>query len=110
MTRRSVLFVVLMFVLIPVYAQYITGKVVADDDGMPLVGATVCYESNPSMKVRVGENGQFRIRFRKGTLVFHCFGFGDHKVEVTKSRSVNVRLKPTSMEMTEVVVKAEKKK
>ena len=106
--KRYILFIFAMFMLIPAYAQYITGKVVADDDGMPLVGATVWYEENPTAKVRVGEDGQFRIRFRKGTLVFHCFGFVDYKTEVTRSRTVSVRLKPTALDMSEVVVKAEK--
>ena len=110
MMKRYILFIYAMFMLIPVYAQYITGKVVADDDGMPLVGATVWYEENPAAKVRVGENGQFRIRFRKGTLVFHCFGFVDYKTEVTRSRTVSVRLKPSALDMMEVEVKAEKKK
>ena len=110
MMKRYILFIYAMFMLIPVYAQYITGKVVADDDGMPLVGATVWYEENPTAKVRVGENGQFRIRFRKGTLVFHCFGFVDYKTEVTRSRTVSVRLKPSALDMMEVEVKAEKKK
>ena len=108
--KRYILFIYAMFMLIPVYAQYITGKVVADDDGMPLVGATVWYEENPTAKVRVGENGQFRIRFRKGTLVFHCFGFVDYKTEVTRRRTVSVRLKPSALDMMEVEVKAEKKK
>ena len=110
MMKRYILFIYAMFMLIPVYAQYITGKVVADDDGMPLVGATVWYEENPTAKVRVGENGLFRIRFRKGTLVFHCFGFVDYKTEVTRSRTVSVRLKPSALDMMEVEVKAEKKK
>ena len=110
MLKRNILFILSMFMLIPAYAQYLTGKVIADDDGMPLVGATVWYQENPAAKVRVGEDGQYKIRFRKGTLIFHCFGFKDHKVEVTRNRTVDVRLKPASLEMTEVVVKAEKKK
>lgn len=110
MIKRKILFIISLFVLIPLHAQYLTGKVIADDDGMPLVGATVWYESNPASKVRVGEDGQYRIRFRKGTLIFHCFGFNDYKVEVTRNNQVNVRMKPTSLEMSEVVIKAEKKK
>ncbi len=108
--KRLSIFVLFTLLLIPAYAQYLTGKVIASDDGMPLVGATVWYQENPAAKVRVGENGQYRIRFRKGTLVFHCFGFDDKKVEVTKNRPVNISLEPASMLMTEVVVKAEKKK
>ena len=110
MLKRSLLFIFSIFVLIPVYAQYLTGKVIADDDGMPLVGATVWFKENPAVKVRVGEDGDYRIRFRKGTLVFHCFGFKDYETEVTRNREINVRLKPSSLEMSEVVVKAEKKK
>ena len=109
MIKRKILFIISLFVLIPLHAQYLTGKVIADDDGMPLVGATVWYESNPASKVRVGEDGQYIIRFRKGTLIFHCFGFNDYKVEVTRNNQVNVRMKPTSLEMSEVVIKAEKK-
>lgn len=108
--KRNILFILTLFMLVPAYAQYLTGKVIASDDGMPLVGATVWYQENPAAKVRVGENGQYRIRFRKGTLVFHCFGFQDYEVEVTRNRQVNVSLKPMAMEMTEVVVQAEKKK
>lgn len=110
MTKRNILFLLSLFVLIPVYAQYITGKVVADDDGMPLVGATVWFQENPAAKVRVGEDGQYRIRFRKGTLVFHCFGFGDHKTEVTRNRQINVRLKPSALDMKEVTIEVKKKK
>lgn len=108
--KRSILFLVSIFLLIPAYAQYLTGKVIADDDGMPLVGATVWYKDNPAAKVRVGENGQYRIRFRKGTLVFHCFGFIEQKAEVTRNSPVNIRLKPASLEMSEVVIEAKKKK
>lgn len=108
--KRNLLFILLLFILLPAYSQYMTGKVIADDDGMPLVGATVWYEENPAAKVRVGEDGQYRIRFRKGTLIFHCFGFKEHKTEVTRNRPVNVRLKPSYLEMEEVVIKAEKKK
>lgn len=110
MLRRNILFVISFFFLIPAYAQYLTGKVVADDDGMPLVGATVWFKENPAVKVRVGEDGLYKIRFRKGTLVFHCFGFKDYESEVTRNRQVNVRMKPSSLEMEEVVVQAEKKK
>ena len=108
--KRSIIFILSIFFLIPAYAQYLTGKVVADDDGMPLVGATVWYQDNPAAKVRVGENGQYRIRFRKGTLVFHCFGFKEQKAEVTRNNAVNIRLKPAFSEMSEVVVEAKKKK
>lgn len=110
MLKRNITFIILIFMLIPAYAQYLTGKVVADDDGMPLVGVTVWYKENPAVKVRVGENGQYRIRFRKGTLVFHCFGFEDYKVEVTRNRPVNVSMKSSSSMMSEVKIKAEKKK
>lgn len=41
MLKRYILFLISIFVLIPAYAQYLTGTVIADDDGMPLVGATV---------------------------------------------------------------------
>lgn len=108
--KRVFIFIISLLILIPVYAQYVTGKVVADDDGMPLVGATVWYQENPAAKVRVGEDGKYRIKFRKGSLIFHCFGFKDHKAEVTRSNTLNVRLQPASLDMSEVVVKAEKKK
>lgn len=110
MLKRYILFLISIFVLIPAYAQYLTGTVIADDDGMPLVGATVWYRENPNVKVRVGEDGKYKIRFRKGTLEFYCFGFKSYTVEVTRNRKVDVRLKPSSLEMTEVVVQAEKKK
>lgn len=110
MTKRSILFILTLFFLIPAYAQYLTGKVIAEDDGMPLVGATVWFKENPAAKVRVGEDGQYRIRFRQGTLVFHCFGFKNYEVEVTKNKPINISMKPSSLEMTEVVVKAERKK
>ncbi len=110
MNKRFLLFLITMMILVPAYAQYLTGKVVADDDGLPLVGATVWFQENPAVKVRVGENGQYRIRYRQGTLVFHCFGFNDHKVYIKTNKPVNVRLKSESMAMAEVVVEAKKKK
>lgn len=110
MNKRLLLFFISVIILVPAYAQYLTGKVVADDDGLPLVGATVWYQENPAVKVRVGESGQYRIRFRQGTLVFHCFGFNDQKVTVKVNRPVNIRLKSESMDMTEVVVEVKRKK
>ena len=110
MNKRFLLFLISFMVLIPAYAQYLTGKVIADDDGLPLVGATVWFQENPAVKVRVGENGQYRIRFRQGTLVFHCFGFNDQKVTVKVNRPVNIRLKSESMATAEAVVEHKKKK
>lgn len=110
MNKRFLLFILSFFVLIPTYAQYVTGKVVADDDGLPLIGATVWFQENPTAKVRVGETGMYKIRQRQGTLVFHCYGFNDYKVYVKTVRTVNVRMKPSSSEMGEVVIQAKKKK
>lgn len=110
MKKRLLMFVLSVFMLIPAYAQYITGKVVSDDDNEPLVGATVWFLENPKAKVRVNDDGTYRIRFRQGRLNFHCFGFQDKVVSVKSAKSVNVRLSASSSQIAEVTVKAEKKK
>ena len=90
---------------------YITGSVLIDEDGLPAYGATVHYLNHPKTKVLVQNNGKYRIRQIPGTtLVFHCFGYADEKVQVKSQTKINIRLKSSSREMKEVEVKVKKKR
>jgi len=100
----------MMTVAVPSFAQMITGKVVDALDDEPLEGTQVWYKDRPAGKVLADENGNYKIRFRPGTLVFHFFGYQDVEVPVKKVRVLNVKLSMNAKDIKAVTVEAEKKK
>lgn len=110
MKRQILLFILMMAVTIPSLAQMVTGKVYDDFDNEPLEGAQIWYKDRPTGKVLTDANGNFKIRFRPGTLVFHYFGYRDVEIIVKKARVLNVKLSMAAQEKEAVTIKAEKKK
>ena len=110
MRRQIIFFILMMAVTIPSLAQMVTGKVYDDFDNEPLEGAQIWYKDRPTGKVLTDANGNFKIRFRPGTLVFHYFGYRDVEIEVKKARVLNVKLSMAAQEKEAVTIKAEKKK
>ena len=100
----------MMAVAIPSFAQMVTGKVLDALDDEPLEGAQVWYKDRPTGKILSDANGNYKIRFRPGTLVFHYFGYQDVEVVIKKARSLNVKLSMKAKEIEAVTIKAEKKK
>ena len=110
MKRQIILFMLMMAMAIPSIAQMVTGKVYDALDNEPMEGAQVWYKDRPTGKVLSDANGNYKIRFRPGTLVFHSFGYQDVEVEVKKARVLNVKLSMNAKDMKIVTVQAEKKK
>ena len=110
MKRQIILFIFMLAVAIPSFAQMITGKVIDAFDDEPMEGAQVWYKDRPNGKVLSDANGNYKIRFRPGTLVFHFFGYKDVEVEVKKARVLNVKLSLNAQDIKTVTVEAEKKK
>ena len=110
MKRQIILFMLLLGLAVPTYAQMVSGRIFDTLDDEPLEGAQVWYKDRPTGKVVSNENGYYKIRFRPGTLVFHYFGYKDVEVVVKKARSLDVKLSMASQEISAVTVKAEKKK
>ncbi|MBO7069621.1 MAG: carboxypeptidase-like regulatory domain-containing protein [Bacteroidaceae bacterium] len=110
MKRQILLFMLMMVFAIPSIAQMITGKVFDALDNEPLEGVQVWYKDRPTGKVLTDANGNYKIRFRPGTLVFYYFGYKNVEVVVKKARTLNVTLSMNAKDIETVTVKAEKKK
>src|SRR5690606_10819216 len=80
-----------------------TGKVI-DQDGNPVVGATVLVKGTKS-GVQTDENGVFRINLpeRNTTIVVTYIGYDVHEVNVAGMTSITIELKPSDA-IEEVIV------
>lgn len=90
----------------PVFAQdkTVSGTVLADDDGSPLLGVTV---TNLTSNARVQTNaaGYFTIKAQKGDkLSISYVSYSTKEVEVGDSKIVNVRLVLSDKDLGDVVV------
>ncbi len=91
-------------------AQFVQGRVTEAGTGEPLPGVYVYYEGNTTTATQTDEEGNYRIRFRKGKLVFSMMSFETKRVSVSKSQKLNVKLRESSATMEEVRVTGKKKK
>jgi hypothetical protein len=110
MKRQITLFLLMIAVAIPSLAQMVTGKVVDALDDEPMEQTQIWYKDRPTGKILTDANGNYKIRFRPGTLVFHAFGYQDVEVVVKKARVLNVKLSMNAKDIKAVTVEAEKKK
>ena len=110
MKRQITLFLLMIAVAIPSLAQMVTGKVTDALDDEPMEQAQIWYKDKPNGKILSDANGNYKIRFRPGTLVFHAFGYQDVEVVVKKARVLNVKLSMNAKEMKAVTVQETKKK
>jgi len=110
MKRQIILFMLMLGLAAPSYAQMVYGRIFDTLDDEPLEGAQVWYKDRPTAKVVSNESGYYKIRFRPGTLVFHYFGYKDVEIVVKKSRSLDVKLSMDSRDLGAVTIKGEKKK
>ncbi|MDF3077283.1 MAG: hypothetical protein K0S09_1172 [Sphingobacteriaceae bacterium] len=109
--KEKLLYLILLGLVIVNYSfaqtRTISGKVTAQDDGLPLPGATVTVKGT-STGVQTGSDGTYRISLPNGsgTLVFNFIGFASKEVAVTNQEVVNVVLSTDTRALTEVVVTA----
>ena len=103
-TRICTSFVLFFALTLSAYAQQISGTV-ADENGVPLPGATVLVQGT-SNGVSTDFDGNYSISASQGdTLVFSFVGYSSQSVVVGSSSTVNVSLEPDNA-LEEVVVTA----
>jgi len=107
MKRLSILFTLLLFVSLGLYAQgtQITGKVVSAEDGSALPGVTVVVRGTTVGAVTDFE-GNYEIVAPEGnnTLVFSFVGMKTQEIAIGTSTVINVTMEIDAVNMDEVVV------
>lgn len=84
----------------------VTGTVIADDDGAPLLGVTVTNKKT-NKRAQTNAAGFFSISAEKGDqLSFVYVGFTSKDVTVTDEKMISVRLVSTDKDLGNVVVTA----
>lgn len=98
----------------------IAGRVTEEETGVPLAGVTVMLNSPAGKLLKytiTSGDGSFRIGPENGTvivsgceLVFSCMGYAQvlERVEGTAVKQWNVKMRPTAIQIKEVVVRAPK--
>lgn len=88
----------------PLQSRTVSGTVVSEADGEPLIGVSVYLKGNTGKGVVTDLNGQYSLTVPAGaTLVFSYVGFTTQEVKVEGS-VVNVELKEDAELLDEVVV------
>ena len=93
-----------------VLAQYVQGTVTDVATGEPLPAVYVYYEGDSHAVTQTDTDGNYRIRFRKGKLVFSMMSFETKMIPVSKAQRLNVKLRESSVLLGEVKVEAKHKK
>ncbi|MEM6524314.1 MAG: TonB-dependent receptor [Bacteroidota bacterium] len=93
-----------------VQGQTLTGKVLDNDTGEPLIGANLYAKSDWRKGGSTDVNGAFSINgiIKGDTLIASYIGFEDLTFIVQNTQEVIIRLMPSAVNMTEVVVTAER--
>ncbi|MFV0605413.1 MAG: SusC/RagA family TonB-linked outer membrane protein [Niabella sp.] len=103
---KSILVVISLFLLSSnlVYAQTVSGTVLADDDGTPMMGVTVTNE-NTKKRTSTNVSGYYSIEAENGnTLVFTFVGYAAKTVVIGNDRMISVRLVSNLDNLENVVV------
>ena len=104
--------VLLMTFTVNVLGQKITGVILDASTGDSLSLAGVTYKERKVSTI-ADLDGKFSIaRINGATLSFSCMGYKEEKVNITKATpsKLTIKLKPDTKELSEVVVKAERKR
>lgn len=83
----------------------LTGTVVDDSDGTPIIGANVVLEgSSTGVITDIDGNFSIFIEGKGGTLTVSYIGYNKQNIRISNQRSVNVRLVPDAEMLEEVIV------
>lgn len=91
-------------------AQYVQGTVKDKETSELLPFVYVHYKNDKRSVVQTDLNGQYRIPYRKGILVFSMMGFDTREIKVEKAQRLNVVLRESQSSLQEVSVSAKRKK
>lgn len=84
----------------------VTGTVTSAEDGMPMPGVTILVKGT-SIGTNSSSEGKFKIACSsKDILVFTFVGMSPQEIPVGSQTSINVKLKPDVLQLSEVVVTA----
>lgn len=105
---RILLFLCLLLCAASAFSQTATGRKISgnvtDESGLALPGVSVSVKGSRT-GTSTGNDGSYSINATKGTtLLFRFIGFEEQQVAVGESAVLNVRLKPSSSSLNEVVV------
>lgn len=91
-------------------AQQVKGRVSDAETGEPLAFVEVYYEGMKGKGCLTDFDGNYKIGFRKGTLVFSMMGYQQLTFEITASRTLNVKMSLDAKLMQEVEVTKKKQR
>jgi len=82
----------------------VSGTVLSDDDGSPLLGVTVTNAST-NKRTQTNAAGYYSIGAEKGqALMFTFVGYANKSVTVQDAQLINIRLTPSNNEMQNIVI------
>ena len=84
----------------------VTGKVVANDDGLPIIGATVQVKGNSTLGTVTDADGNFELTVPGSNSVLRVSYVGMDTYEATAQAKMTIRLKANANDLDEVVVVA----
>lgn len=91
-------------------AQNITGRVTDAETGETLPSVNIYYEGKPGHGSPSDLDGNYSLPFENGTLVFSMVGYQTQKIQITKPRSLNVKLVPDTKMIKEVQIQKKRQK
>lgn len=86
----------------------ITGKVIAQDDGMPIAGATIYAKSNNKIATITDENGNFKLKVpeNENFIVVNYMGYETVESKINGTTELFISLKPSENVLEQVFVTA----
>ena len=111
--NKIIILLLVVFAVSNAFAQQIKGVVTDSVTHEPLMYISVYYQDKREMGTVTNIDGEYKLDARRngGTLVFSSIGYVTKTVKVgSGNQTVNVKLSPDDVMLTEVVVKPQKEK
>ena len=111
--NKILILLLVVFAVSNAFAQQIKGVVTDSVTHEPLMYISVYYQDKREMGTVTNIDGEYKLDARRngGTLVFSSIGYVTKTVKVgSGNQTVNVKLSPDDVMLTEVVVKPQKEK
>ena len=111
--NKIIILLLVVFAVSNAFAQQIKGVVTDSVTHEPLMYISVYYQDKRDMGTVTNIDGEYKLDARRngGTLIFSSIGYVSKTVKVgSGNQTVNVKLSPDDVMLTEVVVKPQKEK